>query len=149
MSNICRSALVPYSCKQMFDLVNDVEQYPKFVPFCSSCEFISNLQDANGLEVITAKLNISKGAFTKSFTTKNSLHPYNKIDMNLVDGPFSHLSGEWTFTPLAEDASKIELNLNFEFSSRLTDIAFSKIFNQLVLSMVAAFTKRAKQIYSS
>ena len=68
--------------------------------------------------------------------------------MTLVEGPFKQLSGIWSFTALSDEASKIELNLDFEFSSRLTDIAFSKIFNQLVQSMVAAFTKRATEVYS-
>ena len=142
MTNICRSALVPFSDKQMFDLVNDVESYPQFVPFCRTCILLS--QDENS---ITARLEIAKSSFSKSFTTKNYLTPNNKVDMTLVDGPFNHLSGTWSFIPLSEDASKIELNLDFEFSSRLTDMAFSKIFNQLVQSMVAAFTKRAAKIY--
>lgn len=143
MTKICRSALVNFSNEQMFDLVNDVEKYPLFVPFCSKCILIS--EDSN---FITARLEISKGGFSKAFTTRNQLYPSKKIDMTLVDGPFKHLSGCWSFVPLSEEASKIELNLDFEFSNRLTDIAFSKIFNQLVQSMVAAFTERAKKVYA-
>ena len=142
MTNICRSALVPFSDKQMFALVNDVENYPQFVPFCKTCTLISQEN-----KFITAKLEISKSSFSKSFTTKNQLFPYNKIEMTLVDGPFKHLSGTWSFISLSDDASRIELNLDFEFSNRLTDMAFSKIFNQLVQSMVAAFTKRASEVY--
>ena len=144
MTKICRSALVPFSDEQMFNLVNDVEHYPLFVPFCSKCILVAQESD-----FITAKLEISKGGFSKSFTTRNQLYPTSKIDMILVNGPFKHLSGSWNFIPLSEDASKIELNLDFEFSSRLTDIAFSKIFNQLVQTMVAAFTERAKIVYDN
>jgi len=144
MTNICRSALVSFSSEQMFNLVNDVEKYPLFVPFCSNCILLSKEQG-----FITAKLEISKGGFSKSFTTRNQLHPNNKIDLALVNGPFKYLTGSWDFIPLSDQASKIELNLDFEFSSRLTDMAFSKIFNQLVQLMVAAFTERAKIVYAS
>ncbi len=142
MTTICRSALIPFSREQMFELVNDVEKYPLFVPFCSNCILISKNND-----YITVKLEISKGGFSKSFTTCNQLHPSNKVDMTLVNGPFKHLTGSWNFISLSNEASKIELNLDFEFSSKLTDIAFSKIFNQLAQSMVSAFTERAKRIY--
>jgi len=143
MQNICRSALVHFSARQMFDLVDDINNYHLFVPYCQKSAVI----ERNNQQVI-AELKVAKGGLAKSFTTKNSLEPYTFIKMELVDGPFSHLSGGWSFTALSETACKIELNLDFEFSNKLTTFAFSKIFNQLVQSMVSAFTQRAEKIYA-
>ena len=78
----------------------------------------------------------------------NALEPARRIDMQLVDGPFKKLSGGWTFSPLSEEACKIELSLDFEFSNRFTEMAFGKIFSGLATSMVNAFTERARSVYS-
>ena len=142
MKNITRSALVPFSAKQMFQLVNDIDNYHLFVPYCQQSSVIERNQ-----QQVTAKLQVAKSGIAKSFTTRNSLQEDTLIKMELVDGPFSHLSGNWSFTPLSDCACKIELDLNFEFSNKLTTLAFSKIFNKLVQSMVAAFTQRAEKIY--
>ena len=144
MQNICRSALVPFSAKQMYQLVDDIDNYNKFVPYCqTSCVLDRNPQQ------VTAKLEVAKSGLAKSFTTVNTLKPYEFIAMELIDGPFSHLSGGWRFTALSESACKIELDLNFEFSNKLTTLAFSKVFNKLVQSMVSAFTTQAEKIYAT
>ena len=142
MQNICRSALVPFSVKQMYELVDDIDNYNSFVPYCQE----STVLDRNSQQV-TAKLQVAKNGLAKSFTTVNTLEPFEFIRMELIDGPFSHLSGGWRFTALSDSACKIELDLNFEFSNKLTTLAFSKVFNKLVQSMVSAFTKRAEKIY--
>ncbi len=142
MQNICRSALVPFSVKQMYELVDDIDNYNFFVPHCQGSEVLERNQNQ-----VTAKLQVAKSGLTKSFTTVNSLVPFNFIGMELIDGPFTHLSGGWRFTALSDSACKIELDLNFEFSSKLTTLAFSKVFNKLVQSMVSAFTMRAEKIY--
>jgi len=126
----------------MFQLVNDIDNYHLFVPYCQQSSVIERNQ-----QQVTAKLQVAKSGIAKSFTTRNSLQEDTLIKMELVDGPFSHLSGNWTFTPLSDSACKIELDLNFEFSNKLATLAFSKIFNKLVQSMVAAFTQRAEKIY--
>ena len=126
----------------MFQLVNDIDNYHLFVPYCQQSSVIERNQ-----QQVTAKLQVAKSGIAKSFTTRNSLQEDTLIKMELVDGPFSHLSGNWSFTPLSDCACKIELDLNFEFSNKLTTLAFSKIFNKLVQSMVAAFTQRAEKIY--
>lgn len=142
MQNICRSALVPFSAKQMYELVNDIDNYHFFVPYCRQ----STVLERNSSQV-KAKLEVTKSGLAKSFTTVNTLEPFKFINMELIDGPFSHLSGGWRFTALSDSACKIELDLNFEFSNKLTTLAFSKVFNKLVQSMISAFTTQAEKIY--
>ncbi len=126
----------------MYKLVDDINSYPQFVPHCKSAQVIS--RDKN---VVCATLEVSKSGIAKSFSTKNFLKADSTIEMTLIDGPFKTLQGTWTFTPLSEDACKIELNLSFEFKNKLASMAFASIFNQLIQSMVAAFTSRAETVY--
>ena len=142
MPTISRSALVMYSVEQMYQLINDVLAYPQFLPDCSDSKIISHDGDT-----ITAALLVSKGGLKKWFTTKNSLTPNENITLRLVDGPFKQLIGNWQLTPLSEEACKISLQLDYEFSSRVFDLAFGRVFNNMVNNMVQAFTQRAKAIY--
>lgn len=142
MPQIERSALVFYSAQQMFDLVNAVPDYPQFLPGCSSARIVSQ----TGSDMV-AMLTVSKAGISHSFTTRNSMTPYQHIAMQLVDGPFKQLHGGWTFVPLNANACKVILQLEFEFSSKLIQFAFGKIFNELTAAMVNAFTQRAKQVY--
>lgn len=142
MGNVSRSALVAYSAESMFDLINDVEQYPKFIPGCADTKVLE--QDSKSMR---ASLLISKAGVRQWFTTHNILERGESIQMNLVDGPFSKLSGGWTIKALSESACKIELNLDFAFSSKLAEMAFGRVFNSIAASMVVAFTERAKQVY--
>lgn len=142
MPQIERSALVFYSAQQMFDLVNSVPDYPQFLPGCSAATIVSQSE----LEMV-AKLQVSKAGIGQSFTTRNTLVPYQRIDMQLVDGPFKHLRGGWQFQPLNEQACKVVLQLEFEFSNRFVQFAFGKVFQELTAAMVNAFTERAKQVY--
>ncbi len=144
MPQIERSALVFYSARQMFELVADVPSYPQFLPGCSKSAVLS----FDGT-VQTAMLEVSKAGIGKSFTTRNTLVPFERLEMELVDGPFKYLRGGWQFIPLSDEASKVVLALEFEFSSKLVEFAFGKIFQELTLSMVQAFTQRAKQIYGA
>ncbi|GLS84108.1 SRPBCC family protein [Paraferrimonas haliotis] len=143
MPQISRSALVRFSAEQMYALVNDVANYPEFLPGCVGSEVIS----ASDTQMI-ARVDVAKGGINKSFSTENQLQPGQNIHMILKDGPFKKLEGEWLFTALTDDACKVELNLNFEFSSKLVEVAFGKVFNELMGSMVSAFTERAKVVYS-
>ncbi len=142
MPQIERSALVFYSAQQMFELVNNVPDYPNFLPGCTAAAIVSQ-SDTD----MVAKLHVSKAGIGQSFTTRNLLIPYQRIDMQLVSGPFKHLTGGWEFQPLNEQACKVILKLEFEFSNRLVQFAFGKIFQELTAAMVQAFTNRAKQIY--
>ncbi|AKJ41565.1 SRPBCC family protein [Pragia fontium] len=142
MQRIKRSALVNYSAGQMYKLANDVLSYPKFLPGCVSSRIIEQTDTT-----MTASIDVAKMGIRKTFTTSNQMVKDSVIDMTLVDGPFRTLQGGWLFTPLGDDACRIEFNLEFEFSSKLIEIAFGRIFQDLALNMVQAFTKRAKEIY--
>ncbi|MFT4924486.1 MAG: ribosome-associated toxin RatA of RatAB toxin-antitoxin module [Phenylobacterium sp.] len=142
MPQISRNALVMYSTKAIFDLVNDIEQYPVFLPHCAGSKII----EASDNE-ITASVNIKKGPVNKTFTTKNTLIEPTKIIMELVDGPFRQLNGQWVFTRLDDHACKIELTLQYEFSSKLVEMAFGSIFKEVSNNLVLAFTQRAKVVY--
>ena len=142
MPSIQRSALVAYSASQMYDLVNDVEKYDSFLPGCVKSQVLES-----GDNYMLASLVLSKAGVKQRLTTSNTLIKDTAIEMDLSDGPFKSLSGGWRFTPLSDEACKIELKLDFVFSSRLMEVAFGKIFNSLANNMVNAFSQRAKQVY--
>lgn len=143
MPQVQRSALVSFSAEQMFNLVNDVLSYPQFLPGCSGSE----LHEASDNHML-ASVDVAKAGIKKTFTTQNTLVENQRIEMALVDGPFKHLQGVWRFTPLDEKACKVELSLEFEFSSKMIEMAFGRVFNELTSNMVNSFTKRAKEVYT-
>jgi len=138
MPQISRSALVPFSVEQMYTLVNDVDAYPQFLPGCTGSRIIEQ-----GPDSMTAAVDVSKAGISKTFTTRNTLFSNKRIDMQLVDGPFRKLMGGWNFTALSPEACKVELNLDFEFTNKLIELAFGKIFKELAGSMVQARLKVA------
>lgn len=142
MTQVDRSALVLHSAKQMFDLVNDVRSYPSFLPWCSGSEVLEQSD-----EQMVARVDVAKAGLKYSFVTRNSLQQPNKIQMDLVDGPFSNLTGSWSFSELSEDACKVSLNLNFDFHGKLTGMAMAKVFNQIAVAMVDAFCLQADKRY--
>ncbi|MEO3990876.1 type II toxin-antitoxin system RatA family toxin [Pseudocitrobacter cyperus] len=144
MPQISRTALVPYSAEQMYTLVNDVNAYPDFLPGCTGSRVIES-----GPTQMTAAVDVSKAGISKTFTTRNVLTSNQSILMHLVDGPFKKLIGGWKFIPLSQDACKIEFQLDFEFTNKLIEMAFGRIFKELALNMVQAFTMRAREVYSA
>lgn len=144
MVNMNRSALVMFSARQMYDLVNDVESYPQFLPGCSNGALIESSEYH-----LVAAVSVSKAGIHKTFTTRNTMEPARTIDIQLVDGPFKTLHSTWTFTPLDEQSCKVDFFIEFEFSSPLIEFAFGKIFKELTGSMVNAFIKRAKDLYGT
>lgn len=142
MPQISRNALVMYSAQEMYHLVNDVSAYAEFLPHCSDSKIIT--QSAGEM---TAALEISKAGLKKWFTTQNILIENQAVQMQLLDGPFKTLSGGWTFKELDEYACKVSLELEFEFTNRLVEMAFGKVFNEVATNMITAFTQRAKQVY--
>lgn len=142
MAEVSRSALLMYSADEMYRLVNDVSAYPEFLPGCVDASILTHEQDRMRASVV-----VSKAGIKQQFTTDNSLVNGQSIGMNLVDGPFKHLRGGWTFLALDDQACKVSLDLQFEFSSKLVEVAFGRIFNELVGSMVKSFSERAKVVY--
>lgn len=142
MTTVQKSALVKFSALQMFALVENIEAYPEFLPWCSGSRILSR----NG-DIVEAELEIAKGGFNKSFATRNKSDQGGRISISLLNGPFSYLEGVWDFMPLREDASKISLDLQFEMSGKIAALAFGMVFNQICNTMVSSFTQRAKQVY--
>ncbi|BAS67996.1 MAG: type II toxin-antitoxin system RatA family toxin [Gammaproteobacteria bacterium] len=142
MHHISKSAIVSYSCSQMYQLVNQINDYPQFLNWCSSASILNQTE----YEII-ASVTINKSAFNQSFTTVNTLTPDTRIDMQLKDGPFKQLQGTWIFTPLNQSACKVSLELEFSFASRLIDIAIAPIFTAISNAQLDAFVARAKQVY--
>lgn len=144
VSVVQKSALVKFSAQQMFALVDDIEAYPEFLPWCAGSKVLCREGD-----IVEGRIDIAKAGFNKSFSTRNRLDPGGKIHMSLLDGPFKSLEGVWNFMPLREDASKISLDLEFEIASTFASLAFGPVFNQICNTMVSSFTQRAKAIYGS
>lgn len=126
----------------MYALVSDVESYPAFLPWCRDAEIV----ERSAGEVV-ASLEIAKSGLHRRFTTRNRLWPGEKIEMNLEKGPFNTLGGDWRFIPLADEGSKVSLDLEFEFSSRLLDAVFAPVFAEIMSALVDAFVGRATRLY--
>ena len=142
MPVVNRSALVGYSSEFMFDLVNDVQSYPEFLPWCKRSWVLESTESQ-----LVAKVEVSKGAISHSFTTRNTNVRPQEIRLALVEGPFKYLEGVWRFLSLDDAASKVSLELNFEFSQKMAALAMGPVFSQAASTLVEAFCKRAKVIY--
>lgn len=142
MTTVTRSALVMHSAREMYDLVNDCESYPEFLPWCSNATLLESSETH-----MVGKLEISKAGIRHSFTTRNTLQAPHRIHLQLVDGPFKKLEGNWSFEALSEDACKVSLTMEFEFAGKLLSMALGGVFNQAANTMVEAFCKRADIVY--
>jgi len=142
MTSITRSALVMHSAEQMYGLVNDVESYPQFLPGCASTEIISKTDDE-----LVASLTISKVGVNQTFTTLNKLQYPKRMELSLVDGPFSRFVGVWHFQRLSDEACKVTFDMDFEVNNKLAGIALGVVFKQMATTMVDSFVSRAKQVY--
>ena len=142
MTTVNRTALVPFSAAAMFRLIDDIDAYPQFLPWCSSTRVLSR-SDAE----VVATIRIAKGPLHKEFTTRNRLMPDSRIELRLQDGPFKRLDGLWTFTQLGDDGCRVGLDLDFEFSSRLLTMTVGPVFNEIASTMVNAFCARARAVY--
>jgi ribosome-associated toxin RatA of RatAB toxin-antitoxin module len=141
MNHVNRNALVPYTPAQMYALVNDVEDYPKFLPWCRKAQVESRTD-----KEVQASLELARGGLHKRFTTRNTLHPEHAIDIALVRGPFRHLQGHWRFEPLAE-GSKVVLDMAFEFANPLLGVMLGPVFSEICNTLVSSFTRRAADVY--
>ena len=139
MPQISRTALVPYSAEQMYQLVNDVQSYPQFLPGCTGSRILESTPGQ-----MTAAVDVSKAGISKTFTTRNQLTSNQSILMNLVDGPFKKLIGGWKFTPLSQEACRIEFHLDFEFTNKLIELAFGACLKswRLIWSRLLRFGRK-------
>lgn len=152
MKRIQRSALLPFPATHLFDLVNDIERYPEFLPWCRKAEIVSRQE-----QEVLASLVVRKGGIEHTFTTRNVARFPEQIDIHLVDGPFERLSGRWRFTDLQQGTAegdgpvgcKIELDLQFEFSRHLLTGMFGSVASSAVNGLVDAFCVRAGELHQA
>ncbi|MFN0040662.1 MAG: type II toxin-antitoxin system RatA family toxin [Burkholderiales bacterium] len=141
MPTVEKSVLVEYPAAAMFALIDGIERYPEFLPWCGGAEV--TMREG---ETVRATLHIDYHGIKQAFTTENRASGGNAIDMVLVNGPFRHLNGAWRFTPLGDTACKVELHLSYEFSSRVLEKLVGPVFHRIANSFVEAFVKRARQL---
>jgi len=144
MAQVEKSVLVGYSASQMFALVDQVENYPEFLPWCGG----SDVKWRDDMSTV-ATINIDYLGIKQSFTTENAKQMPHLIQMKLQEGPFSHLEGSWRFVELAPDACKVEFNLHYEFSSRILEKVVGPVFSYIANSFVDAFVHRADKVYGA
>jgi ribosome-associated toxin RatA of RatAB toxin-antitoxin module len=139
-----KSVLVGHSAQQMFALVDAVEAYPEFLPWCDGAKVLH--RDENRTR---ATININYHGAKQSFTTENTKEPPLVMSIRLVEGPFRILDGEWRFNTLAADACKIEFRLRYEFSSRILEMLVGPVFSYIANTLVDSFVQRADKIYGA
>ena len=144
MREVKRSALVAQPAARMFALINDIESYPLFLPWCTSARVQSQTE-----QEIIATISVHRGALNAQFTTRNELTANRHIAMHLVSGPFKTLEGDWTFTALdapGQSGCRVDLLLRFAFANRLSGMIFEPLFEQTAGSLVDAFVARARAL---
>jgi ribosome-associated toxin RatA of RatAB toxin-antitoxin module len=144
MKRVARSAIVPHSAAEMFALVEDIESYPRFLPWCVAAQVKSRNPDST-----VATLSIGMRGVNQSFTTRNSSRPPEAIDLELVEGPFRRFAAAWRFQALGDRACKVEFSMEFEFASRVLAALLQPLFEHIADSMVDAFTRRADEIHGA
>jgi ribosome-associated toxin RatA of RatAB toxin-antitoxin module len=142
MTTVKRARTVTYSCEQMYALVNHVEHYAEFLPYCTESKVHHRNEDE-----VQATLMIGAAGVSKSFTTRNLLQINKMIEIRLIDGPFSRLEGFWRFDEVEGGGCRISFDLEFEFAGKLFSMLLGPVFDQVTDKMVDAFCDRAEHIY--
>ena len=141
MKRITRSAIVEHSAGEMFALVDDIESYPRFLPWCRAAKVEQRTADW-----VHATLSVGMRGLNQTFSTRNELRPPEAMDMRLVKGPFRHFAAAWRFKPLSAQACGIEFSLEYEMAGPLAKM-LAPLFDQIADTMVGAFTRRASELY--
>lgn len=144
MASVRKLVLIEFSPAQMFELVDRVEDYPQFLPWCGGTELHERSADKT-----SATLRVSYHGIKTHFSTENTKHFPDSMLIRLREGPFTHLDGSWHFSPLGDKACKVEFNLHYEFSSKLLEKVLGPVFNHIAGTFVDSFVKRAQKIYGS
>ena len=142
MHRVVRSVDVPFPVGDMYHLVADIERYPQFLPWCRSARV-----HARTPTEVTASLEIARGPFRKRLTTRNRMVDSERIDIELVDGPFSHLNGHWTFRGVAPRTCEVGFEMRFEVANRTVARVLSPLFEEIARTMVDAFRRRAHEVF--
>ena len=141
MREVKRSALVNKPPAELFALINDIESYPQFLPWCTHAQVVSRTPTE-----IVATLGVRQGGLHGEFTTRNTLEPDRRIHMHLLSGPFRTLEGEWQLTPIEGGGCRVELIMRFAFSQRIAALLFEARFAATIGSLVDAFVARARSL---
>ncbi len=147
MKTVHKSVLIWHSAHEMFALVTDVARYPEFLPWCNKGEVLERTADG-----MVASIGMHFAGFNKSFTTRNTHVEDQRIHLELLDGPFSHMDGTWEFKPVGDGsqrACRIEFELKYGFSSHSLAALVGPVFDKIAASLVDAFVKRADQVYGA
>jgi ribosome-associated toxin RatA of RatAB toxin-antitoxin module len=144
MKRVARSAIVPHSAARLYALVEDIESYPRFLPWCVGAEVRRREPGAT-----LATLTVGVRGVRQSFTTQNRNRPPEAMDLELVEGPFRRFAAAWRFQPLGSEACKVEFSMEYEFSSRALAALLQPLFAKMADSMVDAFTRRADEIHGA
>lgn len=144
MPEVKKSVLVGYSPEQMFALVDAVERYPEFMPWCGGASV--SYRDEHRTR---ATIHINYRGIKQSFTTENVKKPAQTMEIRLVEGPFKTLDGTWHFMPLADRGCKVEFRLHYEFSTRILEKLVGPVFNYIANTFIHAFTRRAESLYGT
>jgi len=142
MADIQKKVLIEFTPAQMFALVDRCEDYPQFLPWCSSVQLLARTD-----EITAATLRVNYHGIKTHFSTENAKRYPTEMSLRLTDGPFTRLDGCWRFTPLGEAACKVEFELHYSFSSRLLEKVLSPVFSYIGNTLVEAFVERAGQVY--
>lgn len=142
MAVIEKSVLIARTAQQMFDLVDRVEDYPKFLPWCGGTELIERND-----KITAARLHINFRGIKAHFATENPKDPPHWMNIQLREGPFRRLDGGWRFTALGDAGCKVEFRLTYEFSSSVLEKVLGPVFNHIVGTFVDSFVKRANEVY--
>ena len=142
MAVVEKSVLIERTAAQMFELVDRVEDYPKFLPWCGGTDLIERTA-----ETTIATVHINYHGLRSQFTTENTKQAPTRMDIRLKEGPFTQMDGHWHFTPLGAAACKIEFRLRYEFSSKVLEAMLGPVFNHIANTFVESFVKRAQSVY--
>jgi ribosome-associated toxin RatA of RatAB toxin-antitoxin module len=142
MRRVSKSVLVPFSTDMMFQLVDAIEHYPQFLPWCDDARVLATRADGK-----TARIDIDFHGVRAHFTTDNVNRPGESIVVTLRDGPFRNLHGEWRFRRLAADACKIEFEIAYEFATHMLEAVVGPVFNHIANTIIDAFVHRAEALY--
>lgn len=142
MTAVTRSALLPYSAEEVFALVSDVASYREFLPFCIASEVL----ERNDTEM-QGRIAFTRMGLSQSLVTRNRLHPYSRIDIEFVSGPFESLRGTWEFQALQAQACKVSFSVDFQVQAKFLQFVAASAINQAAGQAVEAFQRRAVQVY--
>ena len=142
MAEISKSVEVLYSADEMYTLVNDIESYPSFLPWCNDTRVFRQSD-----RKLSATLELAIGRIRQSFSTENTMEPGRLISMRLIKGPFKQLAGTWKFDQIDNNKCRVELHMHFEFKNRILKLSLEGIFNRIMDTLVESFVNRAIQVY--